>query len=122
MCRGTVRAPFEVSLADWINRQIRSLGPVPAAFYETIEEFRYAAFNASGNSGAHLTAEARREIRSQLKELIDDLRGQIACYRALLALHDVKIELGIPCGTREELIAGLTEYERHRLADLLAVD
>jgi hypothetical protein len=120
MCRGAVRVPSEVELADWINRQLRSLDPIPEAFFPTIEELRYAAFSASGNSGAHLTAEARREVRKVLKELIDDLRGQIACYRALLALHDVKIELGIPCGTREQLIAELAEYEHARLADLLA--
>jgi hypothetical protein len=122
MCAGTVRAPFEVSLADWINRQIRSLGPVPAAFYETIEELRYTAFNASGHHGAAFTTEAeRREIRSVLKELIDDLRGQIACYRVSLALHDTMIESDIDPGcTREQLIAEMAEYERHRLADLLA--
>jgi hypothetical protein len=121
MCRGSARIPREVGLDCWINRQLRSLDPIPEAFFPTIEELRYAAFSASGNSGAHLTAQAKRDIRVLLKELIDDLRGQIACYRCSLALFDVMIESDIDPGcSREELIAELAEYEHARLADLLA--
>jgi hypothetical protein len=121
MCAGSVRTPSEVPLADWINRQLRALDP-PEAFYRTVEELRYVAFNASGNVGAHVTAEAKREIRKVLKELIGDLRGQIACYRVSLALHDTMIELNIDPGcTREQLIAEMAEVEHARLADLLAV-
>jgi hypothetical protein len=123
MCRGSVRIPDEVGLDGWINRQLRSLDPVPEAFYRTVEELRYVAFNASGNVGAHITAEAKREIRKVLKELIGDLRGQMACYRVSLALHDTMIELNIDPGcSREALIAEMAEVEHARLADLLAVD
>jgi hypothetical protein len=123
MCRGAVRVPSDVELADWINRQLRSLDPIPEAFFPTIENLRYAAFSASGNSGAHLTADAKRDIRAVLKELIGDLHGQIACYRCSLALFDVMIESDIDPGcSREELIAEMAEVERARLADLLAVD
>jgi hypothetical protein len=122
MCRGSVRIPDEVGLDGWINRQLRALDPVPEAFYATLEELRYVAFNASGDIGAHLTAQAKREIRKLLKELIGDLRGQIACYRVSLALHDTMLESDIDPGcSREELIAELAEVEHARLADLLAV-
>jgi hypothetical protein len=113
VCYADIKSVARTFVAKLLHRDLQEIPRIPDAYKRRIGIMTDAAKYADDFADEP----RRREVREVLKEVVDEMRRDIACYRASLALHDTMIEVDVDPGcTREELIAEMAASEARSLA------
>jgi hypothetical protein len=113
VCMADVKSVARTFVGKSLHHDMQPLGPIPGAYRRRVKIMEDAAKFAD----EFADEPRRREVREVLREFVDQMRRDIACYRSSLALHATMMQLDIDPGcTREQLISESAASERKSLA------
>jgi hypothetical protein len=116
ICFADVKSRAVLFLQKWLHWELNQVSP-PKALRPAYDPLIEIMQDCCRKGDSTNDEEHKRWLRDELRGYIDQMRRDIACDRASLALFDTMEGLGIDPGcTRKQLIAELAEVQRRSLA------